>query len=526
MNHNTSLSNGSSKDSSKQKLLPGEEFKQEELVRLMLQTLQDLGYSKALQTLESESGIACQNKSATELCESIMNGKWDKLDKTISSLHLEKQIEKNTRFFVYQQKFLELLESKQTKLALECLRNEISPLGYDMKEVHKLSSLLMCPNVEELYQKANWDGVKGHSREKVISSLRGVLPPTLLLPEKRLQNLLHESLQHQKKKCIYHNTLDESISLLSEHKCERTLLPIQTVAVLEKHSNEVWDVRYSHNGHFLASSSKDGAIVLWDMRQAVPKALRTLNGHGSAVSLVAWSPDDSLLLSVSSDNSLKMWKVETGECLKTLTKHTEPIVSCAWFPDGKKFASGGLDKNIFIMDIEGQDIKNINSARVNDLVVSNDGKTLIVICQEKKLRFFDLESLTETYIQQSDAVTSLAMSNDGKYLLVNVCSNEIHLWNLKTKTLKQRYRGHKQTRFVVRSTFLGANNAFIASGSEDSEVYLWHRKSGKLLSVLEGHAGTVNAVAATPHDITRFVSCSDDRTIRVWQSPDSIQKNS
>jgi len=524
MNH-PSLSNGSSKNSSsKDKVLSGEEIKQEELVRLMLQTLQDFGYSKAVQTLESESGIAFQNKSAMELCESIINGKWDKLDKTISSLHLEKQTEKKTRFLVFQQKFLELLESKQTKLALECLRNEISPLGHDIKEVHKLSSLMLCPNVEELYKKANWDGMKGHSREKVVSSLRGVLPPSLLLPEKRLQNLLHQSLHHQKKKCLYHNTLDESISLLAEHKCERTQVPTESVAVLEKHSNEVWFVKYSNNGLYLASSSKDGGIILWDMKLEVPKALKTLTGHGSAVSLVSWSPDDSLLLSVSIDNSLKLWKVETGECLKTLTKHTEPIVSCAWFPDGKKFASGGLDKTIFIMDLEGQELKTISTSRVNDMVISNDGQTLVVICQEKKLRFYDLESMSETYIQQSDAITSLEKSSDGKYLLVNVCSNEIHLWDLKTKSLKQRYRAHKQTRFVIRSCFFGAKNAFVASGSEDSQVYIWHRKSGKLLFVLEGHSGTVNAVAGSPHDITRFVSCSDDRTIRVWQSPDSIVK--
>jgi hypothetical protein len=54
----------------------------------------------------------------------------------------------------------------------------------------------------------------------------------------------------------------------------------------------------------------------------------------------------------------------------------------------------------------------------------------------------------------------------------------------------------------------------------DAKVYVWHRDSGALLEVLPGHGwGSVNSVAWNPKDENLFASCSDDNTIRIWDSP-------
>jgi WD repeat-containing protein 26 len=56
-------------------------------------------------------------------------------------------------------------------------------------------------------------------------------------------------------------------------------------------------------------------------------------------------------------------------------------------------------------------------------------------------------------------------------LLVNLTSEEIHLWNIRNAPIRvNRYSGHKRSRFVIRSCFGGTEQAFIASGSEDSQV--------------------------------------------------------
>lgn len=92
------------------------------------------------------------------------------------------------------------------------------------------------------------------------------------------------------------------------------------------------------------------------------------------------------------------------------------------------------------------------------------------------------------------------------------------MWDLETHQLIAKYIGQKQTRFVIRSCFGGINENFIVSGSEDSQIYIWNRNYQKLLYVLPGHAGTVNAVHWCPFDPHLFASGSDDHTVRIWST--------
>ena len=200
----------------------------------------------------------------------------------------------------------------------------------------------------------------------------------------------------------------------------------------------------------------------------------TLTGHQKEVSFVAWSPDDRMILTCGSEELLKLWDVESGECKYTFQKLNCNFAACAWFPDGMNFISGGGDKCIYIWDIEGKEVdswKGPRIPRVNDLTVSPDGKHMICIA-DKEIKMYNLETKAERVIDEVERITSLSVSKDGNSLLVNLTNQEIHLWDIKDDAkLLFKYKGHRQTRYVIRSCFGGFDQVFIVSGSEDSQVH-------------------------------------------------------
>jgi len=352
--------------------------------------------------------------------------------------------------------------------------------------------------------------------------------------------------QYQMDQCLYHNGASSAhVSLFTDHRCDREQIPCEASYVLRHHGDEVWFVQFSHNGKILASAGKDGAVILWDATSPSFAVLRTL-AHNVPVSYVAWSPDDTLLLTCTddADGALSLWDVASGTLQRTFMHHNGAVKACGWLPDGKAFVSGGVDKNVILCGTDGVVLGQFSAAQVNDLAVTNDGKRVIVVCQEKKIRIRSLVDRTETEIQEGDLVTSLALSSDNRHLLVNICSNstETHMWDLTTKQIVQKFRGQKQGRFVVRSCFAGGfSEPFVASGSEgprDYNVYIWHRYHGTLLETLSGHFGTVNSVAWNPSypggggsgggsggGGGMLASASDDRTVRIWTSPRPKQPN-
>ena len=49
-----------------------------------------------------------------------------------------------------------------------------------------------------------------------------------------------------------------------------------------------------------------------------PVMMLRLQGHSSAVTGVAFSPDGALIASSSDDKSVRVWEVASGECRATL----------------------------------------------------------------------------------------------------------------------------------------------------------------------------------------------------------------
>lgn len=54
-----------------------------------------------------------------------------------------------------------------------------------------------------------------------------------------------------------------SFSLFGDHHCDKEGFPRVTTTILHAHTDEVWNVAWSHDGLRLASASKDKTAIIW-----------------------------------------------------------------------------------------------------------------------------------------------------------------------------------------------------------------------------------------------------------------------
>lgn len=87
-----------------------------------------------------------------------------------------------------------------------------------------------------------------------------------------------------------------TITCHSKSKCDNTpnSIAISLADVYDGHCSAVTCVRYNHTGSYLASSSLDKLVKLWDNSGV---CLATLEGHTRYVNCIAFSRDGNLVVS-------------------------------------------------------------------------------------------------------------------------------------------------------------------------------------------------------------------------------------
>ncbi|RPA72278.1 WD domain-containing protein [Ascobolus immersus RN42] len=494
----------------------------EEVTRILMQALSDMGYHKTASTLESESEYTLESQEVSQFKIAVLQGDWRKAEKLLKRLNLREDADVNMLlFYLRQQKFLECLEAGNRSKALEVMRLELNPLDQPIELTQVLTSLMLCDSVDDLKRRADWDGAKGRSRSVLLSELSRYISPTSLVPEHRLATILHQMREAQLAKCPYHNS-KEPPSLYSDHQFETDNFPCFNSETLYGHDGEVWHLAFSHDGERLVSVGTDTNVLIWNTETF--RCEMKLQGHSKEIFYACWSPDDSKILTSSDDNSIRIWDVNEGKCIFSEANET-PVRAVCWAPDGRRFATGSVHhRSISIRGLDGSFIKGINCGkRVIGIEITPDARYLVAIStgmRENFLLVYNFQTMELEYeLDMQDFMCSLQVTQDSKYALVNMFSGEmqkIKFIELETGETLQQYDGGKLAKYQVRTCLGGATENFVASGSLDSLVYIWHRDLGTPLARLPGHDGIVNAVSWNPTDPRMFATAGDDKTVRMY----------
>jgi WD40 repeat protein/transcription elongation factor Elf1 len=260
---------------------------------------------------------------------------------------------------------------------------------------------------------------------------------------------------------------------------------IETPAlVMDDHQDAVFCVTWSPDGNYLASSSRNGMIILWDIVKDHKYVLCQPNGR--AIYSVHWSPDGTRLVSTSTDSLVRIWELGKRKPPLALIGHSKAVYCAAWSKDGSLIASGSQDGTVRLWEAE-------------------TGRTY------------------QIYEGHNGAVYSLAWSPDDKSLLASASEDStIRLWGSQMGILE----GH--TNMVVSVDF-SSDGKLLASKSLDKTVRLWSRRNWETIQEiaeegLEDIAYWTSGIAFHPQRaVLATLNNKADDQIRIWSlNPDML----
>jgi len=335
--------------------------------------------------------------------------------------------------------------------------------------------------------------------------------------------------------------------------------------IFDEHNRPVTNLLFAHNDkNLLAFSSMDGKISICHGLYN-PKRIRTLQ-HDESVTDFAWSRLNDMIISTSTDKTIRIWQVRNGECIRTI-QDDSPTTCCCFHPvnddiivvgngkgvlkiyslsSGKLVRKETLEKTEMLLNVTGQ--LNINKLTgltytntiVTSLTFNGNGSILFVADNKGSVRtfmfndkLFNLSLVGKTLVSKGKPVSSVRFKEWGlgsethDSLIVNACDSTVKLyWIQKTPTTNsqivlERSFPIKNKREAIRGNFcpIRANRdgACIVSGSENGTIFIFDvTRAQPCVNELQGHAGIVYDVCWNS-DETLLASCDSTGTVILWK---------
>ena len=279
-----------------------------------------------------------------------------------------------------------------------------------------------------------------------------------------------------------------------------------------QHESMVQSATFSPDGKYIATTSTDSAVRIWDTKTGKP-VTEPLK-HEGEVRATVFSQDGKHIVTTAYDKSANIWEINTGKRIKRWKGH---IGYAETSPNGKYIlikSSYQIFSDASIYDVKtGKTIKQLS--HVNTAVFSPDGEYFLTASNDSTASVWNVKTgeLVTEPLEHEGSVISAAFSHDGRYIVTVSSDKTARVWDAKSGEPVTEPLEHED---VVYSATFSPDGRHIVTASRDKTARVWDAKSWEPVTKLE-YGDRVNSAAFSP-DGKYIVTASDDNTARVWDA--------
>ncbi|KAM6375116.1 WD repeat-containing protein 48 isoform 3-T4 [Alca torda] len=237
----------------------------------------------------------------------------------------------------------------------------------------------------------------------------------------------------------------------------------------------------------LFTAGRDSIIRIWSVNQHKQDPyIASMEHHTDWVNDIVLCCNGKTLISASSDTTVKVWNAHKGFCMSTLRTHKDYVKALAYAKDKELVASAGLDRQIFLWDVN----------TLTALTASNNTVT------------------TSSLSGNKDSIYSLAMNQMGTVIVSGstekVSKNLVlRVWDPRTCAKLMKLKGHTDN---VKALLLNRDGTQCLSGSSDGTIRLWSLGQQRCIATYRVHDEGVWALQVN-EAFTHVYSGGRDRKI-------------
>ncbi len=255
------------------------------------------------------------------------------------------------------------------------------------------------------------------------------------------------------------------------------------------------------------------------MKISVEK-LYTMDGHRDCVYGLEKSDNHRVFFSSAGDGMIATWDLHDPENGKLMANMKNSVYAIHFIPESNILIAGQNFEGIHFIDVaNGKETASVKISNAQIFDIKSHGNRLFVASADGTLYVLDMES--KAFIKKirlSDkSIRVMAINEKLGEIALGLSDNSIRILDLDSLGPKFLINAHKLSVFAL--AYHPKTNALI-SGSRDAHLKFWSPENQyKMSDSIVAHMYAINDIAISPqHDF--FITCSMDKTIKVWNIED------